>query len=48
MNCLLQQLYMLPSFREEILSVEDKNIEGASKEENMLYQIKVKEKIKKL
>ena len=42
MNSLLQQLYMLPSFRQNLLDVEDLNFEKNNKEDNVLYQLKVK------
>lgn len=41
MNSLMQQLYMIPSFRNFVLEVEDKNFAVTKKEDNMLYQLKV-------
>ncbi|CAD8075134.1 unnamed protein product [Paramecium sonneborni] len=38
MNSLLQQLYMVPAFRERLLRVEDKNT--CIQEENLLHQLK--------
>ncbi|CAD8161247.1 unnamed protein product [Paramecium octaurelia] len=38
MNSLLQQLYMVPAFREKLLKVEDKNT--CVQEENLLHQLK--------
>ncbi|CAD8074991.1 unnamed protein product [Paramecium primaurelia] len=38
MNSLLQQLYMVPAFREKLLKVEDKNT--CIQEENLLHQLK--------
>ena len=49
MNSTLQQLYMIPSFRKAIMDVEDKQYKISSKEDNILYQLKVisfKQKIK--
>ena len=49
MNSTLQQLYMIPSFRKAIMDVEDKQYKITSKEDNILYQLKVisfKQKIK--
>lgn len=40
MNSLLQQLYMIPSFRRCILSCEDKDYEKGSCEDNLMYQLK--------
>lgn len=40
MNSLLQQLYMIPSFRRIILRCEDKNFEKISCEDNLMYQLK--------
>jgi len=39
MNSLLQQLFMIPSFRNDILAVEDPKKNKVDPEENMLYQI---------
>jgi len=39
MNSILQQLYMIPSFRKAILEVEDRN-NDKPQEDNVLYQIK--------
>ena len=41
MNSTLQQLYMIPSFRKAIMNVEDKQYKITSKEDNILYQLKV-------
>lgn len=40
MNSILQQLYMIPSFRKLMLEVWDKNAATEPKSENVLYQIK--------
>lgn len=42
MNSLMQQLYMIPPFREFVLQVEDKQFTNTPKEDNVLYQLKVK------
>lgn len=39
MIALLQQLYMIPSFREQILAIDDPNNNEATKEDNLLYQL---------
>jgi hypothetical protein len=41
MISLIQQLYMIPTFRKAVLQVEDKNAKTLAKEENLLYQLKV-------
>lgn len=41
MNSLTQQLFMIPSFRNFILEVEDKNQVISKKDDNVLYQLKV-------
>jgi len=41
MNSLMQQLYMIPSFRDFVIKVEDKSFLTTSKEDNVLYQLKV-------
>lgn len=41
MNSLMQQFYMIPSFRKDIMEVEDRNFDKGPKEDNMLYQLKV-------
>ncbi len=41
MNSLIQQLFMIPSFRRYILEVEDKTFSPSTKEDNVLYQLKV-------
>lgn len=41
MNSLMQQFYMIPSFRRDIMEVEDRNFDKVPKEDNMLYQLKV-------
>lgn len=41
MNSLMQQLFMIPSFRNFVLQVEDKNYLTTPKEDNVLYQLKV-------
>lgn len=41
MNSLLQQFYMIPSFRKSLLEVQDRNFSKVAKEDNLLYQMKV-------
>lgn len=41
MNSLFQQMFMIPSIRNDILSVKDPNVDTKEKEENMLYQLQV-------
>lgn len=41
MNSLTQQLFMIPSFRNFVLEVEDKNQAISKKDDNVLYQLKV-------
>lgn len=41
MNSLMQQFYMIPSFRKAVLEVEDRNFTKVAKEDNLLYQLKV-------
>ena len=41
MNSLMQQLYMIPSFRNFILEIEDKGFDPTTKEDNVIYQLKV-------
>jgi ubiquitin carboxyl-terminal hydrolase 9/24 len=40
MNSIMQQLFMIPSFRKAILEVEDKNAKNEPPNQNVLYQIK--------
>jgi len=40
MNSIMQQLFMIPSFRKAILEVQDKNVLNEQPNENVLYQIK--------
>lgn len=42
MNSLMQQFYMIPSFRQAVLDVEDRNYNKVPKQDNLLYQLKVK------
>lgn len=42
MNSLLQQLYMIPTLRNAILYVDDPKFKSTKKEDNILYQLKVK------
>lgn len=42
MNSTIQQLYMIPSFRNAILEAEDKQVNLFTREDNLLYQLKVK------
>lgn len=39
MNSLFQQLFMIQSFRNDLLSVKDPNSDKVEKEENMLFQL---------
>jgi ubiquitin carboxyl-terminal hydrolase 9/24 len=41
MNSLFQQLFMLPTLRNDILSVKNNNPNNEEKEENMLYQLQL-------
>ena len=41
MNSLFQQMFMITSFRNDILSVKDTSTEQVDKDENMLYQLQV-------
>lgn len=41
MNSLFQQLFMLPTLRDDILSVKNNNPNNEEKEENMLYQLQL-------
>ena len=41
MLSLFQQLFMIQSFRNDLLTVKDPNFEKVEKEENMLYQLQV-------
>lgn len=41
MNSLVQQLFMIPSFRNFVIDVEDRNFSPLTKEDNALYQLKV-------
>lgn len=40
MNSIMQQLFMIPSFRKAILEVQDANINNEPDSQNVLYQIK--------
>jgi len=44
MNSTIQQIYMIPSFRNAILESEDKQQNLVPKEDNLLYQLKVHSK----
>jgi hypothetical protein len=37
MNSIMQQLFMIPSFRKAILEVQDKNVSNEPPSENVLY-----------
>lgn len=37
MNSIMQQLFMIPSFRKAILEVQDKNVSNEPSSENVLY-----------
>lgn len=41
MNSLLQQFYMIPTFRKSLLEAKDMLVSKSSKEDNPFYQIKV-------
>ena len=41
MNCIMQQLFMIPTFRKALLEVEDSNIGKEQPEENPLHQLKM-------
>lgn len=45
MNSLLQQLFMIPSFREDILKCKDPSFETSAQEDNVLNQLKVSIKL---
>lgn len=40
MNSFLQQMFMIPSFREAVFAVEDPLFEKVKQEDNLLYQLK--------
>ena len=42
MNSLLQQFYMIPTFRKSLLEAKDMLADKSTKEDNPFYQIKVK------
>lgn len=42
MNSLLQQFYMIPSFRKDVFEVDDPSFIKLAKEDNLLYQLKVR------
>ena len=41
MNSLFQQLFMIKSFRNDLLSVRDQGTEKVEKEDNMLFQLQL-------
>lgn len=41
MNSFLQQMFMIPSFREAVFAVEDPQFERTKLEDNLLYQLKI-------
>ena len=41
MNSIMQQLFMIPSFRKSIIEVDDPNFGKESNDDNVLYQLKM-------
>lgn len=41
MNSTIQQLFMIPKFRERVFSLEDVEFKSSEMDDNMLFQLKV-------